>query len=143
MMKMKENIGVNRNIVDNFWNVLKSAREESGQNEFSQVVEKCIENENDISGIDDIIYGQIMDRVDIESQTIYKTIEIKDIKLVDEKQGTSVSLLINGDNYRYVSPNKSSQDLINSFNGVIRHGNTRVKALKWLDSNAVLYYKSK
>ena len=122
MMKMKENIGVNRNIVDNFWNVLKSAREESGQNEFSQVVEKCIENENDISGIDDIIYGQIMDRVDIESQTIYKTIEIKDIKLVDEKQGTSVSLLINGDNYRYVSPNKSSQDLINSFNGVIRHG---------------------
>ena len=78
-----------------------------------------------------------------ESKTIDEATNVTDAKIVKEKRGSGISVKINGKEYRYVSPSKSTEDLFKSFNGMLNHGNAGWKALNWLKKNALCYYGSK
>lgn len=63
--------------------------------------------------------------------------------IVQEKRGKGISVTVNGKEYRYVSPYRSTEDLFKSFMGQMRYANAGYKALNWLKKNALCYYGSK
>ena len=63
--------------------------------------------------------------------------------IVQEKKGKGISVTINGKEYRYVSPDRSTEDLFHSFMGMYKHANAGYKALNYLKKNALCYYGAK
>lgn len=63
--------------------------------------------------------------------------------IVQEKKGKGISVTINGKEYRYVSPDRSTEDLFRSFMGMYKHANAGYKALNYLKKNALCYYGAK
>ena len=63
--------------------------------------------------------------------------------IVQEKKGKGISVTVNGKEYRYVSPDRSTEDLFHSFMGMYKHANAGYKALNYLKKNALCYYCAK
>lgn len=63
--------------------------------------------------------------------------------IVQERKGKGISVTINGKEYRYVSPDRSTEDLFRSFMGMYKHANAGYKALNYLKKNALCYYGAK
>lgn len=63
--------------------------------------------------------------------------------IVQERKGKGISVTVNGKEYRYVSPDRSTEDLFRSFMGMYKHANAGYKALNYLKKNALCYYGSK
>ena len=63
--------------------------------------------------------------------------------IVQERKGKGISVTINGKEYRYVSPDRSTADLFRSFMGMYKHANSGYKALNYLKRNALCYYGAK
>lgn len=63
--------------------------------------------------------------------------------IVQERKGKGISVTVNGKEYRYVSPDRSTEDLFRSFMGMYKHANAGYKALNYLKKNALCYYGAK
>lgn len=63
--------------------------------------------------------------------------------IVQERKGKGISVTVNGKEYRYVSPDRSTEDLFHSFMGMYKHANAGYKALNYLKRNALCYYGAK
>lgn len=63
--------------------------------------------------------------------------------IVQERKGKGISVTVNGKEYRYVSPDRSTEDLFKSFMGMYKHANAGYKALNYLKRNALCYYGAK
>lgn len=68
---------------------------------------------------------------------------VNNAKIVKERKGTGLSVLINGKEYRYVSPTQSTEDLYKEFTKQLEVSNTGFRALNWLKKNALCYYGCK
>ena len=63
--------------------------------------------------------------------------------IVQERKGKGISVTVNGKEYRYVSPDRSTEDLFRSFMGMYKHASAGYKALNYLKKNALQYYSGK
>lgn len=63
--------------------------------------------------------------------------------IVQERKGKGISVTVNGKEYRYVSPDRSTEDLFKSFMGMYTRANAGYKALNYLKRNALCYYGAK
>lgn len=70
-------------------------------------------------------------------------INVTNPHIVHEKKGLGISVTVNGKEYRYVSPDRSTPDLFRSFMGMYGHATAGYKALNWLKRNALCYYGAK
>lgn len=138
-------------ILENFIQVLQSAYEsyDSTMNESHDFIGICLNeldsSNNDLEFINESLQFQneSQDNPLNESQKLNEATNVTDAKIVKEKKGSGISVKINGKEYRYVSPTKSTEDLFRSFNGMLKHGNAGWKALNWLKANSLCYYGSK
>jgi hypothetical protein len=76
----------------------------------------------------------------IKDDSLDEATNVTDAKIVKEKKGSGISVKVNGIEYRYVSKDKSTDDLFHSFNGILKHGNAGYRALNWLRKSALRYY---
>lgn len=134
-------------ILENFRDVLESAYEsyDSSLNEAYDFIGICLNemDSNSMEFINESIQSQNnLDPLN-ESQRIDEATNVTDAKIVKEKRGSGISVKINGKEYRYVSPTKSTEDLFRSFNGMLKHGKAGYLALNWLKKNSLCYYGSK
>ena len=131
-------------ILENFKNVLESAYDTYGDiNESHDFIGICL-NELDNNSFE-FINESISTQNYLDSMNESKVLNedgtnVCNAKIVKEKRGTGLSVMINGKEYRYVSPSKSTEDLYRSFNGMLKHANSGYKALNWLKKNALCYY---
>lgn len=119
-------------ILNNFKEVIESARTTLMDNMHQEILEDIDLNEGTIVGL----YTGKDYRLD-------EATNVTDAKIVHEKKGTAISVKINGTEYRYVSSTKSTADLYRSFMGMLKHANAGYKAINWLKKNALEYYGSK
>lgn len=70
-------------------------------------------------------------------------VNVTDPHIVQEKKGKGISVTVNGKEYRYVSPDRSTEDVFRSFMGMYSKAIAGYKALNWLKRNALQYYSGK
>ena len=133
-------------ILENFRNVLESAYDNYELiNESHDYVGICL-NEMDNGSMELINESMDLDseyNISINESILTEGTNVSVGTIVKEKKGTGLSVTINGKEYRYVSPTKSTEELAKSFNGMMKHANAGYKALNWLKKNAICYYGSK
>lgn len=120
-------------VLENFKSVIESARIDYKENNIHSEMLESIDLSSEVTA--SLISGED-DRLD-------EAINVTDAKIVREKNGTAISVKVNGTEYRYVSATKSTAELYRSFMGQLKHANAGYKALNWLKKNALEYYGSK
>lgn len=127
------NVSTSESVLQNFRSVLESAREcYKDSNIHTEILESI-----------NLDSGNLQYMVSGEDDLLTEAINVTDAKIVREKNGTAISVKINGKEYRYVSATKSTAELYRSFMGQLKHANAGYKALNWLKKNALEYYGSK
>lgn len=116
---------------DNFVDVITSVAEQESPNETVLSVAEAL--------ISDTYEG--LEFVDQGESTIDEALSLSDLKVVKEKNGSGLSVKINGVEYRYVSDDKSPAQLLKTVQGMAKHNPGR--ALAWLKKNSVNYYGGK
>lgn len=133
-------------IMDNFRNVLESVYSEYDDtlNESHDFVGICLMkmNESGMEFINESINSQ-MEIGSLNESMLNEDLEVTNPHIVKEKKGSGISVTINGKEYRYVSPDRSTSDLFRSFMGMMKYAKNGGKALAYLKKNSLCYYGSK
>ena len=129
-------------IMENFRNVLESAYDNYEDiNEAHDFIGICLNTMNESNSfINEAINFQSNEDNVINESIINEATNVTDAKIVKEGKGKGISVKVNGKEYRYVSPTRSTEDLFRSFNGMLSHGKAGYKALQYLMGNALQYY---
>lgn len=145
-MKGSENlikVPVSSEAMDNFRAVLESAFSEyyprGMSNDLAAItLGKLEENDQNFS------INEMIELANSLPQMLNEdAINVTNPHIVHEKKGLGISVTVNGKEYRYVSPDRSTPDLFKSFMGMYKHANAGYKALNWLKRNALCYYGAK
>lgn len=128
-------------VSDNFLEVLYSSYNSNNDmnesRDFVGILLTMHESNGDLS-----LMSEAMDFNDEESLLESEQV-VTDIRIVDEGKGKSISLKVNGKEYRYVSPTKSTEELYRSMMGMMKYAKSGYKALNWIKKNALCYYGCK
>ena len=128
-------------ISENFRNVLESAYDNYEDiNEAHDFIGICL---NTMDSSDSFINEAISSQssgINTLNESLNEATNVTDAKIVKEGKGKGISVKVNGKEYRYVSPTRSTEDLFKSFNGMLKHGQAGYKALHYLMANALQYY---
>lgn len=130
---MINSVTTSESVLSNFKSVIESARTDYKSTNLHSEMLESIDLSSDICA--ELISG--------EDDKLDEAINVTDAKIIREKNGTAISVKVNGTEYRYVSATKSTADLYRSFMGQLKHANAGYKALNWLKKNALEYYGSK
>lgn len=137
------NVPVSSEAMDNFRAVLESAFSEyyprGMSNDLAAItLGKLEENDQNFS------INEMIELANSLPQMLNEdAINVTNPHIVHEKKGLGISVTVNGKEYRYVSPDRSTPDLFRSFMGMYGHATAGYKALKWLKRNALCYYGAK
>lgn len=109
------------------------------------VVEEGIASDTVQKIFEDVCTGEFVDlcMYDLSEELLDEaTNNYSDAKLVKEKYGSGVSVKLGDVEYRFISDEYSSEDLLKKLQGIMRHqGTGQIK--KWLDRHAMKYWDSK
>lgn len=145
-MKGSENlikVAVSSEAMDNFRVVLESAFSEyypcGMSNDLAAItLGKLEENDQNFS------INEMIELANSLPQMLNEdAINVTNPHIVHEKKGLGISVTVNGKEYRYVSPDRSTLNLFKSFMGMYKHATAGYKALNWLKRNALCYYGAK
>jgi hypothetical protein len=145
MIVSKSNNKVVKSSMGNFVNVLSSAYEDYPESYCHDFIGICLTQlqEGHENFINESMEAMTNPEYDFFNESVNEALNVTDPKIVKEKKGTGISVMVNGHEYRYVSPTISTEKLFKSFTGMLAHGNAGFKALNWLKKNSLCYYGSK
>lgn len=118
-------------------------------NDFRSVVLSLIEDYNPKGVLqqicEDVVEGTFVDlcMYDLSEEVLDEaSSNYSDARMVQEKYGKGVSVKLGDVEYRYISDEYSTEDLLKKLQGIMRHqGTGQIK--KWLDRHTMKYWDSK